>query len=179
MKKQYKVIILGALVAAMGQTVQAQSATADVYLTNNNPTTQGIGEKIGTITFEDTSKGLIVKPNLAGLPPGDHGFHIHDKPSCEALQINNTWEAGMAAGGHLDPAHTSKHLGPEKEGHLGDLPFLIVDKKGEAKNPVVAPRLTVKDIVNHSIMIHAGGDNYSDVPPMGGGGARIACGVVK
>jgi Cu-Zn family superoxide dismutase len=29
-------------------------------------------------------------------------------------------------------------------------------------------------------MIHAGGDNYSDQPvPLGGGGARIACGVVK
>jgi Cu-Zn family superoxide dismutase len=29
-------------------------------------------------------------------------------------------------------------------------------------------------------MIHAGGDNYSDHPEkLGGGGARIACGVVK
>jgi Cu-Zn family superoxide dismutase len=29
-------------------------------------------------------------------------------------------------------------------------------------------------------MIHEGGDNYSDKPkPLGGGGARIACGVVK
>jgi superoxide dismutase, Cu-Zn family len=31
-----------------------------------------------------------------------------------------------------------------------------------------------------SIMIHAGGDNYSDTPaPLGGGGARTACGVIK
>jgi hypothetical protein len=29
-------------------------------------------------------------------------------------------------------------------------------------------------------MIHAGGDTYSDAPePLGGGGPRIACGVVK
>ena len=29
-------------------------------------------------------------------------------------------------------------------------------------------------------MIHAGGDNYADTPkPSGGGGERIACGVVK
>jgi superoxide dismutase, Cu-Zn family len=28
-------------------------------------------------------------------------------------------------------------------------------------------------------MIHAGGDNYADQPqPLGGGGARIACGVI-
>jgi Cu-Zn family superoxide dismutase len=29
-------------------------------------------------------------------------------------------------------------------------------------------------------MVHTGGDNYSDTPaPLGGGGARIACGVIK
>jgi len=29
-------------------------------------------------------------------------------------------------------------------------------------------------------MIHAGGDNYADQPaPLGGGGARVACGVIK
>lgn len=28
-------------------------------------------------------------------------------------------------------------------------------------------------------MVHEGGDNYSDDPkPLGGGGARVACGVV-
>ncbi|MRR17699.1 MAG: superoxide dismutase [Cu-Zn] SodC1, partial [Deltaproteobacteria bacterium] len=31
-----------------------------------------------------------------------------------------------------------------------------------------------------SLMIHVGGDNYSDVPEkLGGGGGRLACGVVK
>lgn len=29
-------------------------------------------------------------------------------------------------------------------------------------------------------MVHAGGDNHSDHPqPLGGGGARFACGVIK
>jgi Cu-Zn family superoxide dismutase len=29
-------------------------------------------------------------------------------------------------------------------------------------------------------MVHAGGDNYADQPePLGGGGPRVACGVVK
>jgi superoxide dismutase, Cu-Zn family len=37
---------------------------------------------------------------------------------------------------------------------------------------------TVAEVKGRSIMIHAGGDNYSDQPaPLGGG--RIACGVVK
>jgi superoxide dismutase, Cu-Zn family len=29
-------------------------------------------------------------------------------------------------------------------------------------------------------MVHAGGDNFSDQPePLGGGGGRIACGIIK
>jgi len=40
--------------------------------------------------------------------------------------------------------------------------------------------LKVIDIKGRSLMIHAGGDNYSDMPvSLGGGGARVACGVVK
>lgn len=172
-------VILGALLGCVAQVAVAQSATADVFLINDNPTTKGMGEKIGTISFQDSSKGLIIQPHLKGLPPGDHGFHIHDKPSCEALQTDNTWKAGMAAGEHYDPKHTDKHLGPNKEGHMGDLPVLVVDQNGNSENALTAPRLKVQDVVNHSIMIHAGGDNYSDHPPLGGGGARIACGVVK
>jgi Cu-Zn family superoxide dismutase len=89
--------------------------------------------------------------------------------------------AGFAAGGHYDPAHTKKHLGPlSTAGHRGDLPVLVVDSHGDATRPVTAPHLTVAEIRGHSIMIHAGGDNYSDTPaPLGGGGARIACGVIK
>jgi Cu-Zn family superoxide dismutase len=45
---------------------------------------------------------------------------------------------------------------------------------------VIAPNLKLADVKGRAIMIHAGGDNYSDQPaPLGGGGARIACGVIK
>ena len=89
--------------------------------------------------------------------------------------------AGFAAGGHYDPAHTKKHLGPLiGAGHRGDLPVLVVDNQGNATQPVTAPHLTVAQIRGRSVMIHAGGDNYSDTPlPLGGGGARIACGVIR
>ncbi|NES46128.1 superoxide dismutase family protein, partial [Moorena sp. SIO2C4] len=37
----------------------------------------------------------------------------------------------------------------------------------------------VADLKGHSLIIHAQGDNYSDIPkPLGGGGARVACGVI-
>ena len=44
--------------------------------------------------------------------------------------------------------------------------------------PVLAPRMKLKHLRKKAVMIHAGGDNYSDDPkPLGGGGARMACGV--
>lgn len=133
----------------------------------------GQGESIGTITAEDSLCGVLLKPNLRGLSPGIHGFHIHVNPSCA--------DKGMAAGGHLDPKKTDQHNGPyNKHSHLGDMPVLIVNQDGTATLPTLAPRFKLKDIKNHTIMIHAGGDNYSDKPEkLGGGGERIACGVIK
>ena len=58
--------------------------------------------------------------------------------------------------------------------------MLVVDRRGDATEAVTAPHLAVAEIRGRSIMIHAGGDNYSDTPaPLGGGGARIACGVIQ
>ena len=37
----------------------------------------------------------------------------------------------------------------------------------------------MEDVSGRALMIHEGGDNYADEPkPLGGGGARIACGVI-
>jgi len=45
---------------------------------------------------------------------------------------------------------------------------------------VHAPKLTLADLKGRSIMIHANGDNHSDTPKkLGGGGARVACGVIQ
>lgn len=45
---------------------------------------------------------------------------------------------------------------------------------------MVAPRLKLADVKQHALMIHVGADNYSDTPkPLGGGGGRMVCGVVK
>ncbi|WP_108963824.1 superoxide dismutase family protein [Escherichia coli] len=37
-----------------------------------------------------------------------------------------------------------------------------------------------KEIKGRSLMLHAGGDNHHDHPePLGGGGARMACGIIQ
>ena len=158
------------------KTTERKSAT----LTVSTIDASGVGTTLGVIQLEDTVEGLRITPSLSGLPPGKHGFHIHENPDCGPGLDKGKQAAGMAAGSHLDPSHTEKHLGPESpHGHLGDLPALTVADDGTAQTVVIAPRLTVAHVQGHSVMIHAGGDNYSDDPPMGGGGARIACGVFE
>jgi Cu-Zn family superoxide dismutase len=152
-------------------TTAAFASTTTVKMFNTAKT--GQGSSVGTVTFTDTKMGLLIQPHLIQLPPGMHGFHIHVGNSCSDM--------GMAAMGHLDPKNTGKHLGPyDANGHLGDLPALYVDNNGTADTPILAPQLTVKDIEHHTVMVHAGGDNYSDTPEkLGGGGARVACGVIN
>ncbi len=139
----------------------------------------GSGAAIGTVTVADGAGGLELRTALADLPPGAHGFHVHENPSCAPGEKDGAPAAGIAAGQHYDPATTGRHEGPNGSGHLGDLPVLTVAADGKATGTVVAPRLKRADLAGRALMIHAGGDNYSDEPEKaGGGGARIACGMV-
>ena len=152
----------------------------DVVVTMHTTTGSGTGEAIGTITITSTPYGTLFTPALKGLSPGLHGFHVHEKPACGPAEKDGKMVPGLAAGGHYDPAGTGRHEGPYGNGHLGDLPALYVDQQGVADHPVLAPRIKISDLSGRSLMIHAGGDNYSDSPEkLGGGGARIACGVVE
>lgn len=126
---------------------------------------------LGTVRADDTIYGVLFQPNLRHLPAGIHGFHVHACPECGNF--------GRDAGGHLDPQKTNAHLGPYRGGHLGDLPVLIVNSNGRATLPVLAPRLKLSLIEGRSLIIDECGDNYSDEPlENGGGGVRIACGVI-
>ncbi len=147
-------------------TISFAGLKIPIYSTDNAHTL------LGTVKADDTVYGLLLTPKLHDLPPGTHGFHVHEGAFCS--------NHGMAAGHHLDPEDTKQHKGPYAgSGHLGDLPILVVDDNGDATSPILAPRLKLENIEGHSLMIHAGSDNYSDKPQkLGGGGERIACGVI-
>jgi Cu-Zn family superoxide dismutase len=144
-------------------------------------TASGTGKMIGSVTIAESPNGLVFTPALTDLPPGPHGYHVHETGSCGANEKDGKKVAAGAAGGHYDPSGAKQHLGPTGSGHLGDLPPLVVGGDGRATVPVTAPRLTkLADVKGKALMIHAGGDNYADKPaPLGGGGARIACGVIQ
>jgi len=167
--------ILTMLVAA----AVARAAAKSVKVPMTFITTEGVGKSAGTITLKEGKDGVMIEPKLKGLPPGEHGLHLHEHGSCEVAEKDGKKVAGQAAGGHFDPDATKAHKGPGGGGHKGDLPKLTVSDKGDAGGKLDAKGLKLADFEGKSLMIHAGGDNYSDAPkPNGGGGDRIVCGVV-
>jgi superoxide dismutase, Cu-Zn family len=150
-----------------------------ITVTVNAVDEAGPVKPIGTVVISESVHGLVFSPALEGLPPGVHGFHVHENASCAAMEKDAKLVPALGAGGHYDPKSAKRHGTPWGDGHLGDLPVLIVGADGKASYPVLAPRLTLDDVRGRSLMIHAGGDNHADSPmPLGGGGARIACGII-
>ncbi len=181
MKKTLLTLALCAAVIAQAHDhggdakADAKTLTVEIQLLDG-------GKAAGKVIVSESNYGLVFTPALHGLTPGLHGFHIHEHPSCDAGEKDGKTVLGLAAGGHWDPKKTDRHGQPwEDDTHLGNLPVLYVDGDGNASVPVLAPRLkSLDEIKGHSLIIHAGGDNYAEHPaPLGGGGARLACGIIQ
>ncbi len=172
-----RTLVLSAAIVLVGTAAQAQETSVKMF--EALPT--GQGKELGTVTISQTPEGLKFTPALSGIQAGDHGFHVHQNGSCAPGEKDGKTEPAHAAGGHYDPGETKHHHGPEGEGHLGDLPLLKADADGKIETPVVSPRLkSLDEIKGRALMVHVGGDNYADEPkPLGGGGARLACGVIE
>lgn len=164
-----------ALATATGMAMAESPVTVPMNMVDEN----GVGASVGTVLVSESKYGVVFMPALTGLPPGLHGFHVHENASCATKEKDGKKVPALAAGGHYDPQKTAQHGTPWGEGHLGDLPALYVDDRGIASQPVLAPRLKLADLAGRSLMVHAGGDNHSDHPaPLGGGGPRMVCGVI-
>ena len=159
-----KLVVIFFISSLLSLSCIAAEVSVDIYSADNN-------KLLGSVDFKDTPFGLLITPNLSSLPTGLHGFHLHQHANCD--------DHAMAAGGHFDPENSNTHQGPYGKGPLGDLPVLYVDANGQAHTPILAPRLKTEELKGLAVMVHANGDNYTDTPALGGGGARVACGTFK
>lgn len=174
-----KIVSMSLVTIAMGFSAAAQADTLMVpmFLVDETGTTDQVGDVAVTVS----EYGLVFTPAMQNLEPGLHGFHVHAEPNCGPSEADGKKVPAGAAGGHWDPKGTGQHGEPWGTGHMGDLPPLFVGENGEAVQPVLAPRIkSVDELRGHALMVHFGGDNHSDHPkPLGGGGARMACGVIN
>lgn len=143
-----------------------------------------LGQQVGVVYIDDARRhnlgyGVAFRVVLSGtgLPDGPHGFHLHEKPDLRATRKGGELVTAGAAGPHYDPAQTGTHRGPYGSGHPGDLPR-VHSVGGDIDDLVVAPRLMLADCFGRAIIVHLGGDNYTDSPPNGGGKARALGGVI-
>jgi Cu-Zn family superoxide dismutase len=154
---------------------------ADLTVIMRRATSDGTGDSIGTITISSSTGGATFQLDLHGLPPGQHGFHVHENPTCGPILMGGIRIPAGAAGEHLDPDNIGRHTGPLGDGHLGDLPLVEANAGGIAKLSVIAPRIKDVEVLHkRSLIIQTGGDSYSDSPARDGGGSgRFACGVIQ
>lgn len=134
----------------------------------------------GTVKFTQTGAGVKVVAEISGLPPGPHGFHIH-----EYGDISDSAKA-MKTGGHYDPAGTHHHMlveGQSVDGssshHAGDLGNLTADASGKAHLELTLAGVTLTGtnaIVGRAVIIHEKADDGGQ--PTGNAGGRLGQGVI-
>lgn len=171
------IVALTCFLAAAAQAADVR-AVAEIY----RITKDGRGAAVGGIVFADTEHGLLVTPDLRDMrPAGPHALHVHEKASCAPGQQDGDTVVGGSAGSHYDPQATERHEGPYGDGHLGDLPNLVVECNGDVTIPVLAPRPSLADVRGRAVMIHAKPDRYGGHASHrhGKGGARMYCGVIE
>ncbi|HEV2132400.1 MAG TPA: superoxide dismutase family protein [Longimicrobiaceae bacterium] len=136
------------------------------------------GQNIGTARLAEEGQGVRIAIQVSNLPPGPHGFHIHQTGQCEPPGF-------QSAGGHFAPMGRQHGFENPQGPHAGDLPNLTVGQNGRADTTVVAQNVTLREGQQNSLlqaggtalMIHATADDYR-TDPSGNSGDRIACGVI-
>lgn len=176
LERLMKGIVAGTL--ALAALLAVPAAAQDDMMTAKAVMKGVDGAEVGTVTFTETPAGVLIQADLTGLPPGVHGFHLHETGSCEP-------DFG-AAGGHYNPTAAEHGFLVVGGPHAGDMPNIHVPESGVLGIEVLNANVSLEEGVPEtlfdedgtSLMIHADADDYKS-PPSGDAGARNACGVVE
>jgi superoxide dismutase, Cu-Zn family len=129
----------------------------------------------GKAALTETPEGVKVVLALEGVPPGEHGAHVHEKGDCSAPD-------GASAGGHFNPAGNPHALPTGNPRHLGDLGNITISPDGKGTLEIVAAGANLKEgdpnsFAGRAIIVHEKLDDGGQ--PTGNAGGRIGCAEIK
>jgi Cu-Zn family superoxide dismutase len=129
----------------------------------------------GTVEFFKKGNEVVIEAKVAGVSPGEHGFHLHEKGDCSAPDASS-------AGGHFNPLH-HPHAGPHTaQHHAGDFGNITVKADGTGTMSLTLKgedaKIAREDAIGKAIILHEKADDLK-TQPTGNAGGRIACGVVE
>jgi Cu-Zn family superoxide dismutase len=162
--------------------IAAQGATAaDAPLQAAAALKSGTGETTGHVAVHEGPGGVVLRVEAKGLTPGWHGLHFHEKGDCSKPDFTS-------AGAHVHSHSSLVHglLNPDTN-DSGDLPNIFAGADGSATAEVYSPFVSLKgangkpallDADGSALVIHANPDDLRS-QPIGGAGARVACGVLS
>lgn len=126
----------------------------------------------GEVHLVRTPGGVQVSAEFTGVPPGPHGWHVHEYGDCSD-------PVSSSMGSHLDFAALGGD--PPNTGIItGDLGPLEADERGYASESGTVAVLEAEDLGylnGRAVVVHAG-PNDPTQPPAGAAGPAIACGVL-
>lgn len=130
----------------------------------------------GTASFVEKNGKVTFVANLAGLKPGVHAIHIHEKSDCSAAD-------GSSAGGHWNPTFKKHGKWGIGEYHKGDIGNFTADEKGNGTITMTTDEWCIgcgdatKDILGKGLIVHQGADDFV-TQPTGNAGGRVACSAI-
>jgi len=160
------ILLCVALVFGVSSAQASEAGKADLKTVD--------GKAIGTVTFVETPKGVLITVSLKGAPQGVHAFHVHEVGKCEP--------PFKSAGAHFNPEH-KKHGFIAAGPHAGDMPNLHIPASGALDQEILNSNLFLSgknslfDADGAAVVLHAGIDDYK-TDPAGNAGDRFACGVI-
>jgi len=127
----------------------------------------------GRASFVEQDGKVTFTATIAGLKPGTHAIHIHEKSDCSAPDASS-------AGGHWNPTFKNHGRWGDGQYHKGDIGNFVADNSGNGTITLTTNEWCIgcgdasKDILGKSVIVHEGADDFV-TQPTGNAKGRVAC----